>query len=109
MELFDTPGGSVMRLREIHTIGVALAVLTLLAAGVLWSRSGDSARANAEQAKDAKLKELLKERHATLKEMAALLTKGHSQGTVPLERVQEAELAVLRAELDLCDTDKERL
>jgi hypothetical protein len=65
--------------------------------------------ARAAETKDSKLKELLKEKVAALKEAAALAEKAHQSGAAPLEQVQQANRAVLDAELELCDTDKERV
>src|SRR5262249_8036979 len=75
------------------------ALVLLLAAGGM----------RAEEAKDSRLKELLKEKVAALKEAAALAEKAHQSGAAPLEQVQQANRAVLDAELELCDTDKERV
>jgi hypothetical protein len=48
-----------------------------------------------------------KERLAVLKELAAQTEQGHASGAVPFEQVLEAKLQVRRAELDLCESDKE--
>jgi hypothetical protein len=59
--------------------------------------------------KDAKLKELLKERLATLKEVVKLTTADYQTGKVSFERLQLASEALLHARLELCDSDKERI
>jgi hypothetical protein len=84
------------------------ALLVLLAAGA-WGRPGDSPRKDATEPKSARLTKLLKERLAILKQIAAAVEKAHRGGLVPLERVFEATEAVLNAEFDLCESDKERI
>lgn len=58
---------------------------------------------------DAKLKELLKERLITLRALADQATKDYRAGRVSFDRVHQATRAVLRAELELCESDKERI
>ena len=41
--------------------------------------------------------------------MAKTLDEQHKAGSVALEEVQQANLRVHKAELDLCETDKERV
>jgi hypothetical protein len=60
-------------------------------------------------AQDARLQALLKERLAILRDMAATLKEQYKSGVASHEMVQQAELRVSRAELDLCETDKERV
>jgi RNA polymerase sigma factor (sigma-70 family) len=59
--------------------------------------------------KTAPQKELLKQRLAMAKEMAAQFEKGYQMGTVSLTQLLQAKDAVLKAELDLCESDKERV
>src|SRR5262249_3058086 len=56
-----------------------------------------------------KLKKLLHERLAVLRDMADLARQAHAQGAASYEQVHRAERAVLDAELDVCETDKERI
>ncbi len=46
---------------------------------------------------------------ATLKEIAAEWEKTFRHGRCPAEDVWQAKLLVLRAELELCDSDRERV
>jgi RNA polymerase sigma factor (sigma-70 family) len=57
----------------------------------------------------ARLKALLQQRLALLKQIAAETEQAARQGSVPLQEVLRAKRAVLQAELDLCESDKERL
>jgi hypothetical protein len=93
---------------KARLLGLALGLVMLLAGGALglWAAS---ARPLAAGAKDSKLKVLLKERFATLQEVAAQTTKAYHGGQGSLAQVLEANLALRKAELDLCDTDKERV
>jgi outer membrane protein TolC len=52
---------------------------------------------------------LLTERLAVAREVAALMEKGFRIGAASFTQVHEANLAVLRAELDLCERDKDRI
>jgi hypothetical protein len=66
-------------------------------------------RAAGQDTKASKLKELLKERLAALQEVASQ-TKAAARRdpSVSLAQVNQADRAVYQAELELCDTDKER-
>src|SRR5262249_18379361 len=55
------------------------------------------------------VKKLLNERLALAREMADLVRASHSRGTVGIDAVLQANLRVLAAELELCDTQKERI
>jgi hypothetical protein len=61
------------------------------------------------ETKDSKLKKLLKERLATLRELAKQTTADYQTGKVSFDRVHQAMRAVLNAELELCESDKERI
>jgi hypothetical protein len=56
-----------------------------------------------------KVRELQKERLALLRQMAKVAAVGHERGNVSQGEVLKANLRVHRAELDLCETDKERV
>jgi hypothetical protein len=58
---------------------------------------------------DAKLNKLLKERLAALRALADQTTKDYKAGQVSFDRVHHATKAVLHAELELCDSDRERI
>ncbi len=78
----------------------ALALAALLAAGApSGAAEGDSDKAKA----------LLKERLATVKLVADRLEAGYKAGSVPVAELMQAAEAVLKAELDLCETAKERV
>ena len=95
-----------MLLTKRKTAVAVLLVLGLVAfGGGLLTR-----RAPAEQPADDKVRSLLKERLATLKEMAAESEKVFEQtGRSSPEDVLQAKTLVLLAELDLCDSDRERV
>lgn len=80
-------------------LGLAGFALMLLAAGAPQAAEGDSDKAKA----------LLKDRLATLKMIAGRMEAGYKAGTVPVGRLIESADAVLKAELDLCESDKERV
>jgi YVTN family beta-propeller protein len=59
-------------------------------------------------ANSPRLKALLQERRNTLRTLAAQLGQAAEHG-VPSVKAHQASLAALRAELDLCETDRERV
>jgi RNA polymerase sigma factor (sigma-70 family) len=60
--------------------------------------------------KNSKVEQLLKERLAALRDIAAETEHRFKKtGTVPFEDLIQAKLAVLKAELDLCQSAKERI
>jgi outer membrane protein TolC len=96
----------------------AVVSLLLLAGLIVWSVSTSLAsvagaappsRDGAPKAKGTRLKGLLTERLAVAREAAALADKAYTAGTGSFTQVQEANLAVLNAELDLCERDKDRI
>lgn len=89
--------------------GMTFAFLLFLIAGGIWYGSADFLRVQAAQPKDSKVKELLKERLATLKEIAVQIERAYKGRAMSIEQLQDANLAVLKAELDLCESDKERI
>ena len=93
---------------QLKVTAIVVASLLLFASGV-WLSSGDSRLARADEAKDSKLKDLLKERLLILQEVASRRTKAHQDGQISLAQVYEANQAVRNAELDLCDTSQERV
>ena len=58
---------------------------------------------------DAKLKALLKEKLAIAQEVAALVSKAHQNGDTSVEAVVEANQVVGKAQLELCETNAERV
>ncbi len=58
---------------------------------------------------DSKLKELLNERLATLRDLVKATQAAYLTGKVSFDRLHQAQRALLHAELELCDLDKERI
>src|SRR5262249_17036657 len=56
---------------------------------------------------ESKIRALLKDKLATVKEIVAEQEKSFQAGKVSTEDVLQAKLSVLKAELDLCESDKE--
>src|SRR5262245_50040827 len=92
-----------------HKIGVIGATFALLFFTIASVWPGGPTRVGAEEPKESRLKELLKEKLSILKEVAAELEKAAASGQVSVEQTLQATEAVLRAELDLCESDKERI
>jgi hypothetical protein len=86
----------------------SIVTLSLLLTSI-WCMAATPSQVRADPTKDARLKELLKERHATLKEIAVQVAKAYEAGAASIEQMHDAEQTVLRAELDVCETDKERI
>lgn len=63
----------------------------------------------AEQRKEARIKTLLKERYSTLKKIEDEVTAMYRKGKASPSEVAEAKRAARNAELDLCETDAERV
>lgn len=82
---------------------------SLLLTGGVWLSSGEAPTAQAREVKDSRLKELLKEKLAIVREVSAQRLAAFQSGLTSFAQVNEASLAVLNAELDLCDTDVERI
>jgi hypothetical protein len=96
-----------MRKANLKIAGIL--VTLLLVAGFGWYSSGGCLQATAPAPKDAKLKELLKERLGTLRDVVALTSTQVQQGVGDFGLLREAMQALMRAELELCDSDKERI
>jgi len=93
---------------SVRFTGIAIGLLTLAIVGA-WCWPTSSPRLSAQEAKDAKLKALLKERHAALKEIAAITARAYKDGAASNTEVIEAEQAALKAELDLGGSEKEQI
>ena len=93
---------------KVRCLGIALSVFVLVIGGAtaLWS---SLPHAYAADAKDSKLKALLKEKLGVLQAVALQTTNAYQTGVAPFAQVLEANQAVTKAELELCDTEKERL
>jgi hypothetical protein len=87
-----------------------VALLGVSAASVhLVSQHVDARGAAEPGAKDGKLKALQKERLAAVRELAKLATDRYKTGSVSEDEVREAIRMVLAAELEQCDSDKDRV
>jgi outer membrane protein TolC len=85
-------------MRTAWNVSLALVVACTLPAGL---RAADK--------KDAKLKELLKERLATLGTLAKVATAEYQTGRGSFDRLHQVKQALLKAELEMCASDKERI
>jgi hypothetical protein len=94
--------------RKAKVIGIVLASLLLIWAGVGQSLES-SLKSQAQETKDSNLKNLLKQKLSTLQQIASQKTAAHQAGQLSWAEVYEANRAVRDAELDLCDSNKERV
>ncbi len=94
---------------QLRLTGIALALLLpLIASGIYyWSANAPPASAAAPQ--DARMTTLLRERLATLQEIATQAARDFESGSASVVGVHEANEAVFRAELDLADSQKLRI
>ncbi len=93
---------------------IATLILTVIAALLLMAPASPQDRVNPSrkeriEGSAKKVKELQKERIATLKEMADLITDQFRNGRVPFEEVLEARLLVFKAELDAAEKESDRI
>jgi RNA polymerase sigma factor (sigma-70 family) len=58
---------------------------------------------------ESKVRTLLKERLAAVRQLADRVKELHKRGAAAVEAVRQADLRVFKAELELCETDKERV
>jgi len=79
-------------------------ILVVTSAGLLWS----CGQLRADE-KTTKVQALLRERVATLEELAAYFEKLYKAGEVPIAVLLKAKQDVVEAELDLCETNAERI
>ena len=90
-------------------------ILTVMAAALLMSPASPQAKVNLsrkDQTEESakKIKELQKERIATLKQLADITTQMFQRGNVrSFEEVLEARLLVLDAELDAAEKESDRV
>ncbi|MBI3864954.1 MAG: TolC family protein [Planctomycetia bacterium] len=99
----------VLGLASLLVGGVVCVGLALFASADAAEPAPSSADAAPSKRTDGKLKELLNERLATVREMASQATKEYQAGQAPFSRVHQATMAVLNAELEMCESDKERM
>jgi hypothetical protein len=86
-------------------------LLLALSAGYfsLSTQRADAQEPAKAEAKGSKQKELLKERLAVIREIAKLSTEAYKAGAASYDEVREAVRMVLQAELEQCDSDKDRI
>lgn len=99
----------VFGLASLLVGGVVCVGLALFASADAAEPAPSSADAAPSKGTDSKLKELLNERLATVREMASQATKEYQAGQAPFNRVHQATMAVFNAELEMCESDKERM
>jgi outer membrane protein TolC len=89
-------------------------ILTVMAAALLMAsassqQSGNPARKGQVEGSAKKVKELQKQRIATLKQLADTIASDFQSGIGSFEEVSEARLLVLKAELDAAEKDSHRI
>ena len=87
----------------------AVLAVTLVAAVSMGIAFRGSLPLHAQQPSNDKLKQLLEERATLVKSVAKLTRQAYEEGDASLEEVHQTQLAVLRAELDMAESQKERL
>jgi outer membrane protein TolC len=98
---------------------VRIAALVVMATAIALAGAADlahsqtdtkSGRTQETQAGESKVRTLLKERLAALKQIVDETEKAYrGKGTAQIDDVLQANLAYHRAELDLCESDKDRV
>lgn len=97
-----------MSTTRVRGLGIAFAVGLLVVGGVR-PMSGDAPRERADEPTGDRVKDLLKERLAVLREVANLTAQDYQTGKASFDRLHHARMAVVSARLELCDTDRERV
>jgi outer membrane protein TolC len=92
----------------LRPVRVVLLLLLVVLVGVLCWRLG-SRRADRENRDGPRVRELLKERLAAATEIYNSSLERMKVGVASPGEVHEARRAMLRAQLDLCESDKERV
>ena len=87
----------------------ALSVFLLALSASYWSTAAQRAVEQPGRAQGDKVKELQKERLEILRQILKEATASFQAGTGSVDEVLEASRRALQAELDLCDTDKDRI
>jgi RNA polymerase sigma factor (sigma-70 family) len=77
--------------------------------GPALARADNKDQAPGDRPANEKVRVLLKERLAAVRELADRVKELHRRGAASVGAVQQAELRVFKAELEVCDTDKERV
>jgi outer membrane protein TolC len=97
-----------MLTRKTKIVGLGFALVLFLVVGAMGLRPTATLQVTAAEPKDSNLKGLLKERHAILRSIASQIADEYRAGKVSFAEVHAANQTLHRAELDQCDTDKER-
>jgi outer membrane protein TolC len=71
--------------------------------------AGAPAAATANDSKGPKLQGLLKERVAILRDLVKATIADYRTGKISFDRLHQARKTLLHAELELCESDKERI
>lgn len=97
-----------MQTRKTKIVGFVFALTLLFIVGTNGLRPHNSLRATAADSNDSPLKQLLKERHTILSHVASQIADEYRAGKASFAEVHAANQALHKAELDQCNTDKER-
>jgi multidrug efflux pump subunit AcrA (membrane-fusion protein) len=81
----------------------------LFEVSVASTAKAEEARPTQRNAIDTKVQELLNERLATVKELAKATQAAYLQGKATIAEVTQANTLLVKAELELCKSDKERV
>jgi RNA polymerase sigma factor (sigma-70 family) len=73
------------------------------------TKPGQEGAADGRAGDNSRLRGLLKERLEAVQKLADRVNELHKQGAATQDEVRQADLRVYKAELDLCDTTKERV
>ena len=95
--------------RKVGVAAFGLALSALLMSGGIAPWTGPSPHAAAAEQNGDKVRLLLQERLAVLKTITDETAEGFRHGTATFGQLAEASRAARSAELDLCDTDQDRV
>lgn len=97
-----------MLTRKAKIVGLVIALVAFLAGGAIGVWPAASLPLNAADSQVSNLKSLLDERRSVLQAVASQIAEDYQAGHASFAQVHEANQAVHKAELDQCDSDKER-
>jgi hypothetical protein len=93
---------------RLTATGIGFGLLIVLASGA-WYAVAAPRPAKAEDAKPSRVKVLLQEKLSILRKNASDATRFSQNGGVTADQVHAANQAVYQVELELCDTNQERV
>jgi hypothetical protein len=96
-------------LKSMPLVFGGVALLFVIAACLSSVCSTTEARAAADTQQVPQIKDLLREKHSALQEIASHVKSRWKDGRASLNEVYQANPAAFKAELELCDTDMERI